>query len=251
MLNAELISVVDVLKKKGIITKDTDIVASTGYSKSVVSSSLSGKSVASTNFLKKFDEVYGTSLYNSFLKNKFISKLDNDNPTSEVNETAESYLTKRMRKKLDDINNNGLIYVPVSAQAGYSQRVKDPVFVQDLERVFIPGLKFKGSKYRVFEVEGDSMMPTLNDGTQIITEQIDVSDIGNIPNYYIYVIVSEDMITIKRIFRKSDSQWILISDNEDFYEQQLFDIKHLKELWIVKRKIDWNMPPPKKFEIKL
>jgi hypothetical protein len=43
----------------------------------------------------------------------------------------------------------------------------------------------------------------------------------------------------------------MISDNEEFYPQFTMKKSEIKELWLVKRKIDWDMPPPKRFEIKV
>ena len=44
---------------------------------------------------------------------------------------------------------------------------------------------------------------------------------------------------------------VLISDNEDFYEQMTFETKNLKDQWNVKLKLDWDLAPPKKFDIKI
>ena len=166
----------------------------------------------------------------------------------EINENNNNYLEKRRDLK-NNSKSEGIIYVPVTAQAGYGRRYKEPVFINNLELAYLPGTKYKGKKYRLFEVEGESMEKTLFDGQKVIAEYVEMEDWQQKPNYYIYVLVSEDMISIKRVFRKDRETWVLISDNEDFYPQFIFDVKHLKELWIVKEKIDWNMAPPKKFEI--
>ena len=64
MHNAELIRMVETLKAKRTIKKDVDIVASTGFSKTVVSNYLSGRIKASDNFLDKFEKVYGVDIFN-------------------------------------------------------------------------------------------------------------------------------------------------------------------------------------------
>lgn len=177
-------------------------------------------------------------------------KKESEEADGSNSDIKDSYHKRRQIKKLED-NESGIIYVPVAAQAGYSKRMNEPKFDADFERVYLPGLKFKGARYRIFEVDGDSMSSTLKDGNQVIAELVEPEGYETIANYYIYVIVSEDMITIKRVFRKSPEEWVLISDNDEFYDQFLFEVKNVKELWKVKRKIDWEMAPPKKFEIKL
>ncbi|MCU7547793.1 hypothetical protein OCK74_01645 [Chitinophagaceae bacterium LB-8] len=56
---------------------------------------------------------------------------------------------------------------------------------------------------------------------------------------------------LKRLFRKSEKEFVLISDNEDYYPQFILLTEDIKEIWLVKRKLDWEMSPPKRFEIKV
>lgn len=231
--NTRLQYVLDTIKSLEIRFPVAEIVQKTGFSKSQVSSILNEKIPVSDNFLKKFKECFP-------LKDEL----------STLNEPPADYLKLRRDKKNGN-DEEGIIYVPVSAQAGYSKRVKDSQLEKDFEKIYIPGLKYKGAKYRMFEVEGDSMNPTLKEGMQVICEIVESEGWQSVANYYMYVLVSDDMITIKRIFRKTPEEWVLISDNEDFYDQVIFNVKNLKELWKVKRKLDWDMAPPKKFEIKL
>lgn len=144
----------------------------------------------------------------------------------------------------------GLIYVPIAAQAGYAMHYEDPVFLRDFPRLDIPGNPFKGDNYRYFQVEGDSMIPTLIDGMQVIAQKIDPDYWSQLQDYYIHVIVTHDRILVKRLFRFDKDTLVMISDNEDLYPQQEIKYSDIKELWAVKRVLDWRMPPPKKFDIK-
>jgi hypothetical protein len=157
----------------------------------------------------------------------------------------------RMKKAFGDGSEKGLAFVPVFAQAGYSKHYLDPKFVGELEQVKIPNLPFKGDKYRVFEVSDDSMEPTLKEHFHVIGELIDPEYWNTTAQFYIHVVVTEDRIMVKRLYRKDAETFIMISDNEDFYPQFKMHVSEIKELWLVKRKIDWEMPPPKRFEIKL
>ena len=149
---------------------------------------------------------------------KFEKLLNSENISREINENNGNYLEKRRDLK-NNSKSEGIIYVPVTAQAGYGRRYKEPIFINNLELAYLPGTKYKGKKYRLFEVEGESMEKTLFDGQKVIAEYVEIEDWQQKPNYYIYVLVSEDMISIKRVFRKDNETWVLISDNEDFYPQ--------------------------------
>lgn len=164
---------------------------------------------------------------------------------------AETGDELRNKKAFGDKKDEGLVYVPVAAQAGYAKHFTDAIFVSDLERIYIPGLKYSGDDYRYFEVEGDSMYPTLQDGMQVIAQRIEPDYWKDIHNYYIHVIVTESQVMVKRLARGNDKYFVAISDNEDNYPQFFLPIDSIRELWLVKRNLDWRMSPPKEFEIKI
>lgn len=169
-----------------------------------------------------------------------------DNPTRTTGDDL------RMQKALGLNVNNGLSVVPIHAQAGYSKHYLDPAFVEDLDVMNVPNMPYRGDRYRVFEVSGDSMDPTLKEGFHVVAETVSHDYWNSTAQFYIYVVVTEDRIMVKRLFRKEDNEsFVCISDNEDFYPQFLLPKSEIKELWLVKRKIDWEMPPPKRFEIKV
>jgi hypothetical protein len=51
--------------------------------------------------------------------------------------------------------------------------------------------------------------------------------------------------------KQGDYYYVVISDNEEVYPKFTPDPGEIQELWEVERKIDWNMAPPKRFEIKV
>lgn len=61
--------------------------------------------------------------------------------------------------------------VPEKAKAGYRNGYRDPEWIAELPRYSIPGLS-KHSKYRIFPISGDSMLP-YPDGCQIIGEYVE------------------------------------------------------------------------------
>lgn len=194
---------------------------------------------------------------------RVIEETTGSTPQTAVNarQTGEEMRRQKAVGK-DNDDEAGLIFVPVKAQAGYSRYYKDPVFVSQLLRIYLPGLPYRTDEYRIFEVQGDSMEyynernepKGLLSGIYVIGERVEQSHWEFTTQFYIYVIVTEDRIMIKRLFRKEDNRtFVCISDNPDEKEHGQFplDKSEIKELWLVKRKIDWEMPPPRRFEIKV
>ena len=156
----------------------------------------------------------------------------------------------RAAKTMGTAAEQGLHVVPIMAQAGYSKHYLDPAFTSELEVMNIPNMPYRGEQYRVFEVSGDSMEPTLKEGFHVVGEAVAPEYWNSTAQFYIHVVVTEDRIMVKRLFRKdSEDSFVCISDNEEFYPQFVLPKSEIKELWLVKRKIDWEMPPPKRFEI--
>lgn len=192
----------------------------------------------------KLDEFLGTNIYELIY--------EQDSEGEQTIHTDNNYLNKRRKEKNGHTEEkDGIAFVPISAQAGYSKKISDEGFISSLEKIYIPGFPYRGEKFLYFEVAGDSMSPTLEEGFHVLAENVEKTDWASQANYYIYVIVTVDQIMIKRIFRKDDASWVIISDNEEFYPQFVLPVSKIKELWKVKRKIDWKMAPPKKFEIKI
>jgi phage repressor protein C with HTH and peptisase S24 domain len=169
------------------------------------------------------------------------------NGTNSQNKTGEDI---RNQKAFGN-SEQGLIFVPIAAQAGYTLHHIEPTYLSELETIYIPNMPYKGNKYRIFEVSGDSMEPTLKEHYHVICEYVEPAFWKSTVQYYVYVIITVDRIMIKRLFRKDDNTFVCISDNKDYYPQFILKRDDIKELWIVKRKIDWEMPPPQKVEIEV
>jgi transcriptional regulator with XRE-family HTH domain len=167
-------------------------------------------------------------------------------------EEKEAYFKTRQRTKNEfDQERDGIAFVPITAQAGYTKSYIDPVFLNQLERFYMPGFPYRGNKYRVFEVDGSSMEPTFKEGYYVVCEKIERDMWHTMPDYYTYVVITGDQVLLKRIFKKSEEVYALISDNEDFFPQFTIKVSDIQEVWQVKRKMDWEMSPPKKFEVKV
>ena len=72
---------------------------------------------------------------------------------------------------VDKDNHDNVELVPEKAKAGYRSGYRDPEWIAELPRYSIPGLS-KHSKYRIFPITGDSMLP-YPDGCQVIGEYVE------------------------------------------------------------------------------
>jgi phage repressor protein C with HTH and peptisase S24 domain len=142
--------------------------------------------------------------------------------------------------------------VPVKAQAGYVKAEDQGIFVDALEKYALPpGVNPQGAVWRWWEIEGSSMMPVFKSGQTILTSQVPFEDWPHIRNFYVYVIVTESRILIKRLFAKSAEEWVLISENEKEFPQKILPVQEVKELWVFRRKLVDDAPPSKMFKIKV
>lgn len=166
-------------------------------------------------------------------------------------EGTVSHLAQRRKLKMEeDFDNDGIIYVPIAAQAGYAKAYGSNLYLHHLQKFVLPGFPYRGEKYRVFEVKGDSMEPVFKEGYHLICERVEQDAWLHIAEFYAYIIVLESDIILKRLAFKNNENYVAISDNE-FYKQFLLPMKDIRELWLVKRKMDWEMAPGKKYKIEI
>jgi phage repressor protein C with HTH and peptisase S24 domain len=112
-----------------------------------------------------------------------------------------------------------------------------------------PGVNPIGAVWRYFEIDGDSMEPTLSSGDVVLATMVSVEDWNDTKDFCVYVIVTADQLLIKRLYNKSATDWILISDNEEVTPQVLLKKETVKELWFLRRHIRNKVPQPKEFKI--
>lgn len=136
----------------------------------------------------------------------------------------------RLSKAITPTEDEGLYYIPIAAQAGYALHYQDPMYLNELERLYIPGNPFKGDRFRYFEIEGDSMYPTLKDGMQVIAEKVGPEYWKQIADYYIYIVVTVDQVLAKRLIKIDDDLLAMVSDNDELYPQQELKYTDVKEI---------------------
>ena len=140
--------------------------------------------------------------------------------------------------------------VGIKAQAGYLKSFEQTDYIDTLEKYSLPpGVNPAGAMWSYFEVDGDSMEPTLFAGDVVLTSMLPHEDWPDIKDFYVYVILTSEQLLIKRVYKKNSRQWVLISDNEEAYPQLTLDVEEVKQVWVFRRHIRSRVSPPKEFKI--
>lgn len=147
---------------------------------------------------------------------------------------------------IDTQGNENVVLVPVRARAGYLNGYADPSFIEKLPAYRLPGLSH--GSYRLFEVEGLSMYPTLHGGDMIIGQNVE--QLQDVRDDRIHVVVTKnDGVVVKRVLNriKKDGKLILKSDNykdRDMYPSIVCDPGDVIEVWYAIGFISRQMRPP-------
>ena len=115
------------------------------------------------------------------------------------------------------------------AKASYLAGFADPEFISELPRFSLPFLPMD-KKHRVFQVDGDSMLP-IPDGAWIVCEYVD--DWMAIKDGERYVIVTEqDGVTFKIVYNKiSSEQKLLLCSANPIYVPFEVEVEQIREVW--------------------
>lgn len=167
-----------------------------------------------------------------------------ENVTLFVNEDKAAF-HNRMPKvvTVDDSGKDNVVLVPAKAAAGYLLGYGDNEFIQSLPTFNLPNIQ--NGTFRMFQVSGHSMFPTISDGSYVVGEWVE-NWIKEIKDNRIYVIVSDDGILVKRVLnrlKKYDNLY-LKSDNRREYPNRTLEPSQIKEVWAVKMHLSFELPDP-------
>ncbi len=147
-----------------------------------------------------------------------------------------------------EVEDNNITMIPIKAQAGYTDHIIDPVFQARLNTFRLPLPKFFEGQFSAFEVEGDSMYPSLDEGDLLICSELD-------PNYYthtvktdkVYVVITKEEVLVKRVTNKFYPQNLLIlhSDNESYKDINMRASK-IQQIWKVEGVLKHTLEKPER-----
>jgi phage repressor protein C with HTH and peptisase S24 domain len=220
-----------------------DMAEKLGMSQQVYSNIESGKKKKiDADFVVKYKEATAINLW--------------DLQDSVVSDPTTPYINQRRKAKQTNTPFMAPFF-PVKAQAGYVKAVDQEKYMDTLEHFALPpGITPHGQRWAYWEIEGNSMEPVFRSGDIILASQVHPMDWDQLRNFYTYVIVTKDEtgqegVLIKRIFCKNQLEWVLISENESEYPQQLLPVEYIREVWVYRKTIKTDAAPTKQFEIKV
>lgn len=161
------------------------------------------------------------------------------------NDVKPIYHTNQLPKiiTVDSNNNENISYVSIKARAGYALGYGDETFIAKLPAFTLPG--YNHGHYRIFEVDGHSMFPTLHSADRVITRWTGISEVRD---DRVYVIVTKsDGILIKRVINRFQEGKIIAKSDNNFngeYPSLVIDIEDISEIWYVVERWTRQLPGP-------
>lgn len=143
---------------------------------------------------------------------------------------------------------DGIFFVPASSYQSYVQFHHSLGFLTDLDVVRMPGQQNHHTRYRLFELKGHAMWPTLEEGALIFAEKVDKKNWRKLHNYYAYLLVLDDDMLIGRLIKKGEEDFVAYFDNEIIHPQMVIHRKNIQEIWLAVREINEKKLPPRKFQ---
>jgi len=115
----------------------------------------------------------------------------------------------------------------------------------------LPGKEYRQGTFRAFEVEGDSMQPTLAARDLIVCQYVE--DWRWMRHFELYVVVVAGDVLVKRAYNqlREYKRLFLLSDNE-FYPPIELNAEDLIEVWAVQTRLTTQLLPPpeaKQYEV--
>jgi phage repressor protein C with HTH and peptisase S24 domain len=223
-----------------------DLARRIGYSREVVNKVEKGKMKASRWFGEAVQNLLASWEKPAFSPDvNILGKVVKKSPAP----PDGNYLEGRRERKFEQAP----LQVPlvgIKAVAGYVKGYEQVDYLDTLEKYTLPpGVNGAGAIWRYFEIDGDSMEPTLSTGDVVLATMVPPEDWTDIKNFCVYIIHTADQLLIKRLYQKSAEEWVMISDNEEAYPQVLLRREDVLQLWMLRRHIRSRAPLPRDVKI--
>lgn len=226
-ISMKLNSNIKFLRKKKNLTQES-LAQALGISRS----KLAGYELSITpplDILVKIAEYFNVSL-DILIKEDLASY--SEYKLRELLETDQFLRGRKLRILSTTVDAEGRELIEVVSQrakASYLAGFADPEFISELPRFSLPFLPMD-KKHRVFQVDGDSMLP-IPDGAWIVCEYVD--DWFGIKDGERYVIVTEqDGVTFKIAYNRiQPEQKLLLCSSNPIYPPFDVEIEQVREVW--------------------
>lgn len=146
---------------------------------------------------------------------------------------------------LDNTGDENIISVPAQAYAGYLSGYSDPKFIAKLDSFKLPGLR--GGTYRLFEVVGPSMSPTMQNNDRLICRWVE--NLSSIRENRVHVVVTNEGIVVKRVMNRIAQRGVLVMKSDTITHRKDYPTYELSpeivnEVWypVIKLTADFTEP---------
>jgi phage repressor protein C with HTH and peptisase S24 domain len=139
---------------------------------------------------------------------------------------------------VDKMGKDTILAVPLVAQEGYRSKHNDAGYLSGLSSFVVP--YFTEGNYRAFEVEGDSMEPTVRHGDYVIGSYL--YNRKHLKPGHAYVILTEDSITVRRVVGGVKEQKVELAADSPYYPSYEQPLEEVKEVWTIKGVLTAHLP---------
>lgn len=223
IVNQRFSIVYKALENYNLIKGKSDIAKKLGTYNHVINSILKGNRNITVDQLNLLFDHYAVNA-NFLFGNSEDMFLEHFQPNSDF--PTRSFMEKQRGGR------QNITLVPERALAGYALEHQDHSFMDNLQKFSIPQLD--GSLI-AFEINGDSMTPTITNGDLVVCEPIERGT--PLRDNHVYVIVT-DVVVAKRIQQIREGNQIvelrLISDNDDVYKPYTISLEEIRQILKVK-----------------
>ena len=188
------------LRSKGIVHTQKDVGEAMGVGKENISRAFNGnEDYLTPSFVARFNKAFGDIFNEDYLLGKGGDML-NGNAMPVLPYIQENLVY--------------VDYVPVSATASFVESLYDNAYISDKYGVMPEADEVLGGDDIVFQVEGESMYPTIPDGAKILAKRIPEGMWESASG--VVVVVYNKTLTVKRILKNglfTDNMLTLKADN--------------------------------------
>jgi phage repressor protein C with HTH and peptisase S24 domain len=211
------------LEKYQLIKGKSDIAKHLGTYNHVINSILKGQRNITVDQLHKLFQTYGVNA-------NFIFGLTDEMFVEGAVPTSDIPVYAMEDRQISARNN--ITLVPERALAGYALEHQGSNYFKSLNKFSIPHLE---GELIAFEINGDSMMPTITNGDVVVCEPLERG--SPLRDNHVYVVVT-DTVVAKRIQQVREKDQVtrlrLISDNDSVYKPYEVELGDIRQLLKVK-----------------
>ncbi|MFI2743735.1 helix-turn-helix transcriptional regulator [Zhouia sp. PK063] len=132
-----------------------------------------------------------------------------------------------------------ILMVNQKAAAGYPQNILDREWYHQLPAFDMPLPQFRNATYRGFQIEGDSMLPTLFPGDWVLAKAL--GNISEIQNNSMYVFVLQDAVVVKKVEKLPELNALKLISINDEYDPYTVSLYEIQEVWQVNSRLTFSL----------